>query len=129
MSKPIKQTVKFKSKPRAIYDLLVEAKKHSAFTEHKASNQKKAGGKFSFYDGYITGLNVELVPEKRIVQAWRGADFPKGTYSIAHFELKNARGGTELVFTQYGVPSKYHSRINQGWHEHYWNRMKKHLGE
>src|SRR4051794_4630786 len=78
MCKTIKQKVKFKSRPLEIYQLLADSKKHSAFSKHKALIGKKVGTNFSVYSGYIKGINVDLVPGKRIVQAWRASDFPKG---------------------------------------------------
>jgi hypothetical protein len=40
------------------------------------------------FGGMIIGRNVELVPNQRIVQAWRPtADFPKGPYSLVKIEL------------------------------------------
>jgi hypothetical protein len=32
---------------------------------------------------FLTAFNVEIVANRRIVQAWRGSDWPKGAYSIA----------------------------------------------
>ena len=44
------------------------------------------------------GRNVELLPNHRIVQAWRVVTWPEGVYSIAKFELKPHGSGTQLVF-------------------------------
>ncbi len=33
---------------------------------------REAGGAFSLFGGYVTGRQLELVPNERIVQAWRG---------------------------------------------------------
>lgn len=43
--------------------------------------------------GHVSGINVDLVPGKRIVQAWRHQDFPEGVYSMAAFEL----GGDDMT--------------------------------
>jgi activator of HSP90 ATPase len=45
------------------------------------------GGAFTLFGGYITGRHVELVPNDRIVQAWRTGGWAPGVYSIAKFEL------------------------------------------
>jgi activator of HSP90 ATPase len=62
------------------------------------------------------------------VQKWRGTDWPKNHYSKATFELNEVSEGTELAFTQTGVPEKHYRDIEQGWTEHYWNKMRKMLG-
>jgi activator of HSP90 ATPase len=83
------------------------------------------GDAFSLFGGVIIGRHVELVPNRRIVQAWRAKSWPKSHYSIATFELKRARGGTRLVFTQTGVPAEHWRGINGGWKSHYWDLLKK----
>ena len=125
--KTIRQSVIFKASPHEVYEALVDSKKHSKFTGAKASISLKIGGKFTAYDGYIDGINIELIPNKKIVQKWRGSDWPEGQYSIATFELKKVASGTELIFTQKDVPEDQYESIGKGWIEHYWDKMKKFL--
>jgi activator of HSP90 ATPase len=126
--KTIKQKVKFKAKPKVVYELLADSRKHSTVTGEKAVIGKKAGSAFSAYGGYIKGINVELVPGKRIVQAWQGAEFPKGIFSMAAFVLSPTNdGGTELVLTHRGVPKHLIPAIEKGWREYYWDKMKDYL--
>jgi activator of HSP90 ATPase len=99
-TKKIKQTVTFKSPPSEIYELLMESEKHSIITGAEAKISRKVGGKISAYEGYITGKNVELVEDKKIVQKWRASDWPDGHYSEVTFELKKIKSGTKLIFTQ-----------------------------
>ena len=47
-----------------------------------------AGGAFTTFGKLIEGRNIELVPNQRIVQAWRPASWEPGLYSIVRFELK-----------------------------------------
>ncbi|HMV44839.1 MAG TPA: SRPBCC domain-containing protein [Leptospiraceae bacterium] len=130
MCKTIKQKVKFKASPEVIYALLANSKKHSAFTGEKAMISNKIGGNFSAYDGYITGVNVDLLPSKRIVQAWRGSDFPEGIFSMAAFVLVSTKeGGTELTLTHRGVPKNLIPSIEKGWKEFYWDKMKDYLAQ
>lgn len=124
-TKQIRHVVRFKAKPRAIYQALMNSKKHAAFTGAPAKIEPKVGGRFSAWGPHLRGINVELIKNKRIVQAWRAANWPKGHYSIAAFELKRAKGGTVLVFTQTGIPAKNARSINGGWKSHYWDLLKK----
>lgn len=128
MPREIKQTVTFDATPKQIYGCLIDAEQHSTFTGAKARISPEIGSRFSAHDGYITGVNVELTPGKRIVQAWRGKTWPKGVYSIVCFELEAAgRRRTRLIFTQYGVPDKFHEQMSEGWKSHYWTPLKKWL--
>jgi activator of HSP90 ATPase len=125
--KTIKQTVTFKASPHDIFEMLMDSKKHSEFTEAAAKISRKVGGSFSTWDGYSTGVNLELVEDKKIVQKWRGSDWPKGVYSIVTIELKAVDGKTKLIFTQTGVPEDQYKSVSDGWVEFYWDRMKKAL--
>lgn len=127
MCKTIKQKVSFKASPQKVYDALAKSKTHSSFTGERASISRQVGGKFSAYSGYISGINVDLKPGKRIVQAWRASDFPEGIFSMASFTLSPKKGGTELVLTHRGVPKELIPGIEKGWREFYWERMKRYF--
>jgi activator of HSP90 ATPase len=85
--------------------------------------------RFELGDGYITGRNLELVPDRLIVQEWRGDEeaWPKAHFSVARFRFTRVKGGTRLDFTQSGVPAAYAKMIAHGWHEYYWEPMKRAL--
>jgi activator of HSP90 ATPase len=67
-----------------------------------AEISREAGGAFSLYGGVITGRHIELVPNVRVVQAWRAGDWPAGVYSIAKFELVAQGSGPKIVFDHAG---------------------------
>ena len=128
-TKNIQQSVVFSASPHVIYEMLMDSKKHAKFTEAPAKISKKIGGIFTAYDGYIEGKNVELVPDKKIVQTWRGNEWPEKHYSVVSFKLQQLGEKTKLIFTQKGVPEEHYNSIFKGWIEHYWEKMKKSLME
>ncbi len=128
-TRSIRQSVAFKAEPHVVYELLMDSKKHAKFSESKAAISREVGGKISAYDGYIDGSNLELVPDKKIVQKWRGSDWPEGWYSTASFELKKVPGGSKLIFLQTEVPEDQFEDISQGWVDNYWEKMKRMLSE
>ena len=115
MSKNIKQSVTFKTTPHEIYELLMDSKKHAEFTGGEAKISRKEGRKFSISGGDITGINLELVPDQKIVQSWRYSDWPEGVYSKATFALEKVASGTRLIFAQNGVPDDKYEDIKKGW--------------
>jgi activator of HSP90 ATPase len=123
----IHQEIDFTASPQRIYEALLDTKQITAFSGRAAEINREIGGAFSLFDGHITGRNVELVPNKRIVQAWRTADWPEGAYSIARFELKAQGSGTRLVFDHIGFPEGLHDHLAEGWEGHYWELLKKYL--
>jgi activator of HSP90 ATPase len=127
MSKIIKQTVTFKATPHEVYETLMDSKKHAAFTGGKASISRRIGGSIMAYDNYITGKNIELVPDKKIVQDWRAVDWPEDYFSRVTFELTAIPHGTRLDFTHADVPEGTEKEFTQGWIDNYWEPMKKYL--
>ena len=125
MCKTIKHKVRFKIPPEMIYDLLADSRKRTEVTGRKAVMSNKVGGKFSTDAGQVTGVNVDLVPGRRLVQAWRRRDFPEGIYSMAAITLNPIpSGGTELVLTHRGVPKHLLDQIEDYWRLGYWAPMK-----
>lgn len=124
MTKTIRQTATFKASPHEVYEALVDSRKHSKFTGGKVTMSRKIGGAFTAYGGSLSGTNLELVPDKKIVQAWRADDWPAGHFSRATFSLKKVKGGTQLSFYQSCVPDEHYTGIKQGWIDFYWKPMK-----
>jgi len=129
MCKTIKQRVKLKADPATVYELLADSRKHSALTGKRASISTKVGGPFSIgedaVESDVTGINVDLVRGRRIVQAWRHRRFPEGIFSMVAVTLKpTPDGGTELVLVHRGVPKDLIPETEQAWRDQYWHRMK-----
>lgn len=126
-TKTFRQSVRFKASPHEIYEMLMDSRKHAKLTGEKVRISRKIGGELTVYGGYIEGINLNLVPDRKIVQSWRGSDWPQGHYSRATFSLRKIKNGTHLIFTQSGVPDQYYHDISQGWRDYYWKPMKEML--
>ncbi len=125
----IHEELEFPVAPHRIYEALLDAKQFSAFSGVPAEIHREAGGAFSLFGGQITGRNVELVPDRRIVQAWRAASWPEGVYSIVRFELQAKGAGTRMVFDHTGFPPGLREHLASGWQEHYFGPLKKAFAE
>jgi len=126
-TKDIRQAVTFKAGAHAVYELLMDAKKHSELAAgDEAKISRKVGGKFKV-GSYIEGVNLELAPNEKIVQSWRYEDWPEGHFSKATFIFKEERDKTKMTFTQTGVPVQFYEDIKQGWIDYYWTPMKEML--
>jgi activator of HSP90 ATPase len=77
MTKTIHQEVVFNASTERIYEVLTDAKQFSEITGAPTEITTEAGGSFSCFGGMIFGRNIELLPGKRIVQAWRVANCPR----------------------------------------------------
>jgi len=127
MANQIEQTVHFRASPHEVYEILMDSDKHAEMTGAAATISRDVGGSIKAWGDYIIGENIELVPDKKIVQRWRAADWPYDHYSTASFELTAAGDGTDLTFKQKGVPLESVEDITQGWIDSYWDPMKAYL--
>jgi activator of HSP90 ATPase len=131
----IHQEIDFNVSPKRLYETLLSSKQFSdctkksfgVFSATSASIDAAAGGSFSVFDGHIAGRIVELVPNERIVEAWRVGDWPAGVYSIAKFELKAQGSGTHLIFDHTGFPAGLKEHLTIGWQQHYWDALIKYF--
>ncbi|MFI5234874.1 MAG: SRPBCC domain-containing protein [Gemmatimonadales bacterium] len=124
---PIHQEVDFAAPPARIYEALLDQAKFAAFSGRPATLDRAAGGAFTLFGGPITGRNIELIPNQRIVQAWRVANWPDGVWSIVRFELKPQGTGTRLIFDHTGFPASERDHLVAGWETNYWAPLKKYL--
>jgi len=133
-SESIHQEVVFKTSRKRLYEALTDPKQFTKFTSFSpmtkaapAEISGEAGGAFSCFGGQIVGRQVELVPNERIVQAWRVATWDPGMYSIAKFELKEQGSETRLIFDHTGFPTGKAERLAEGWKANYWEPLHKYL--
>lgn len=122
-TKTIHQEVFIEASPEDVYFAYMDSKTHSRFIGDTARIGKKVGDQFSAFDGYATGENLELQPNKLIVQSWRASDWPNGHYSTIRIELIPQKNGTSLIFHQTDVPEEHCEDISKGWQDYYWNPL------
>jgi activator of HSP90 ATPase len=127
----ITQTVEFQGvTPTQIYDTFLSSKGHSEMTGGSAKMSDKVGGKFTAWDGYITGRNIKLLPGEKIVQAWRTSEFSEKTEdSLLTIELSPSKNGTKLKMTHSNIPGGQEKSYGPGWKENYWEPMKEYFSK
>jgi activator of HSP90 ATPase len=124
----IRQTKLIPAKPAQVYDAFMKAKIHTAFTGSKATCNPKAGGKFTAWDGYITGENLELKRGKLIIQLWKTTEWPNGySPSILNLSFKPKKGGTQVTMIHQNVPASQAPSYRQGWVDSYWNPLRQYF--
>jgi len=121
----INQSVVVNASPEEVYDVLMDSKKHSAMTGSQASIGTAVGGKFTAWDGYISGKNLELVRGKKIVQEWSTTEWPKG-YPPSRLEITLSSKGdkTEVRMVHSKVPAEQSDDYEKGWIDCYWDPLK-----
>jgi activator of HSP90 ATPase len=136
----IHQEPVFKASRKRVYEALTDAEQFNKVTQLSAAMHsgmppgatpteisREVGGSFRLFGGHIVGRQVELVPNERIVQAWRVVTWDPGVYSIAKFELKEQDSETRLVFDHAAFPDGKAEHLAAGWKTNYWEPLHKYL--
>jgi activator of HSP90 ATPase len=117
-----------KVSPKQVYEAYVDPKKHSEFTGSEATGKPVVGGKFTAWDGYISGKFLELEEGKRLVQEWTSTDFPEDALpSKLELTFREVPKGTEIVMVHSNVPKDQEDETAEGWTEFYWEPLKQYF--
>lgn len=127
MPQAIKQTIILPIQPLALYKLWLSSAGHSAFTKSKAKMSSVEGGRWSAYDGYCSGVNLQLIPGQKIVQSWRDSEWPAAQYSQISLRLKASAKGTVISFAHTHLPAGQKNNYSKGWRDFYWQPLKTYL--
>ncbi len=130
MSDSIKLSITLPVKPKKIYEAWLNSEKHSALSGGSAKIERKVGSNYSAWDGYITGQNILLHLNKRIVQSWRTTEFPEDSPdSQIEILLDNYKEGTKFTILHSNLPEGDGKKYRKGWKEHYFTPMKSYFKE
>ena len=139
----IHQEIIFKASRKRIYDALTDAKQFEQVV-HLSDAMKtrmrpnapptristEPGGTFSTFGGLIVGMQIELVPDERIVQAWRPAYWKPSVYSLVSFALAADTGSsTKLTLDHRGFPDGDGQSLLDGWNKNYWEPLARFLAQ
>ena len=141
-SEAIRQEVMLDASPQRVYQALTSTQDFDMITRlsdgavllnaagaKPTSISTEVGGSFTLFGGYITGRHLEMLPNERLVQAWRAGSFKPGGYSIAAFYLTAAGSKTRLNFEHRGFPDGNGVSLAHGWYAHYWEPLAKYLAQ
>lgn len=123
------QEIELNAPPERIFHILLDSKEFAACTGMAATIDPTPGGAFNTFGGLIEGRNIEIISNRRIVQAWRPTSWDSGVYSVVRFELKASASGTTLALDHTGFPQGGFDHLDPGWHMRYWDPMNKYLAE
>jgi activator of HSP90 ATPase len=114
--------------PRQIYDAWLDSDGHTAMTGSPAQAAPLEGAAFTAWDHYISGRNLALQPDRRIVQSWRTTRFTLADAdSQIEVLLEQAAGGTRLTLHHTNVPEGHTGYQDGGWQDHYFEPMKRYF--
>jgi activator of HSP90 ATPase len=114
--------------PEQIFRAWLSTEGHTAMTGSPAKVEPRVGGKFSAWDGYISGQTLKLKPDTYIVQSWRTTEFPQGSPdSQVEISLEAAPGGAKITLIHKNIPEGQAESYKQGWEDFYFKPMNEYF--
>jgi len=92
---------------------------------YKAKMEPKEGVEFSLWEGDISGRNIEVVEDKKIVQEWYFGD--QKEMSLVTMNLFEHKKGTQVELKHTNIPDDDFENITHGWIEYYFGAIKSFL--
>ncbi len=121
--------VTINAKSEKFYEAYLSSEGHTALTGSPARVDGTVDGDFTAWDGYIQGMFLELEKNKRIVQAWRTAEFPdEAEDSIVEILLEEDHGKTKLTLKHTNIPEGQVDDYKTGWEDFYFKPMREYFG-
>jgi activator of HSP90 ATPase len=130
----------FAATRKRVYDALTDSKQFNEIVKLSAAMKSgmikdmspaeishEVGGAFKLFGGFIIGRHLELLPNERLVQAWRVSYWDPGAYSIVKFSLTEEGSGTKIIFDHMGFPKGDAQNLVAGWKGNYWEPLAKFL--
>lgn len=118
----------FPTSAEKLFHAWLDSVEHSAMTGGEAVIDPNVGGKFTAWDGYISGKTTELDPCRKIVQTWRTAEFDEADDdSLLTITFSPEGDGTKVTLHHTNVP-KGQTQYVEGWKEHYFEPMQEYFG-
>lgn len=106
-----------------VFTAWLDPVEHGKMTGSSATDE--GGGRFTAWDGYISGRTVSSVPHSKIVQAWRTTEFTGADPdSILTVLLEPTKGGTRVTLVHENIPDGQADGYQKGWEEFYFTPMK-----
>ena len=126
MNSVIEQTVTFKNTtPEELFDIFLDSNKHSQILGGAVVKiSKNEGDGFTCLNGNLTGKNLMIVPNRMIVQSWRGNIWTKEDLdSILILTFTPITDGAQIYLVHSNTPDQF----TELWDKVYWQPLKEYL--
>ena len=106
-----------------MWDALTNKEAIESWGGGPAEMDNNKGTKFKLWGGDIFGENIEVIPNKKLVQNWYAGKWDKP--SVATFDLTFKNGVTTVNLVHENVPEYEAKDIEEGWKDYYMIPLKK----
>ena len=120
--KTVKQSYLINAPVEKVWQSLVDPKIIDEWGGGSAKMSEEEGFEFSIWDGDIHGKNIEVIPNKKLVQDWKEKDWDN--FSKVTFTLSKKGDKTKLDLLHEDIPDNKGKDIADGWKEYYIGPLK-----
>jgi len=121
MRNVIRQSVVLPAPAETLFEMYLNPAMHQTITGAPVEIGDERGSKFKAFDGALTGIILEVVKSRLIIQSWRSkvfkAEDPDSTL-ILSFTPEADEGRIDLIHLD--VPDHDYDGVTQGWEKYYW---------
>lgn len=118
-----KYEIKIMADPEEVFSALTNPFQIGLWSGYPADMKAEVGYIFSLWEGDITGVNLEIVPDRLLVQEWFFGENEEP--SIVRLELKKERNpGTIVQLLHTHIPEEVFEEITEGWRVYYLGSVK-----
>jgi activator of HSP90 ATPase len=118
-------TLNISATQEEVYNALTNSFQIELWTGYPATMDDKVGTLFSLWDGDISGCNLEMVKDYKVVQEWFFGETEHP--SIVTMILKKAGKETRIELNHTNIPDDAFEEIVEGWKDYYLDSMKNFL--
>jgi activator of HSP90 ATPase len=122
--KDYKAYFQMKAEAQDVFTALTNPFTIELWSGEKAIMTTKVGEEFSLWDGDITGKNIEIIENEKLVQQWYFGEDDDTEPSIVTIKIwpKNSSCSVELLHSN--IPDEAYENIVEGWNDAYLGAVK-----
>ena len=119
--KTFKKSFRINAEPSDVYSALTNPFTIELWSGHQAQMSTEPNSEFSLWDGDITGMNLEFVQDKKVVQEWYFGD--QTEKSIVTIVIAPDRENSVVTVEHTNIPDEDFNDIAEGWREYYFEAI------
>ena len=119
--KDIKRYYTLQAEPKDVFNALTNKRMLEIWTGESVEMGLGSGSEFSLWGGSISGINLEIEENKKIVQQWFFDE--EGEKSIVTMKIHPHKKGTSVELKHTNIPDEAFENISEGWDEDYFGAL------
>lgn len=114
--------LKILADPEEVFAALTNPFQIELWSGYPADMKAEKGYVFSLWEGDIAGVNLEVQPNRKLVQEWFFGETEQP--SIVEIKLKREGNATWVELSHSNIPEEVYEEITEGWKTYYLGSVK-----